>query len=45
MSWRTPYSAIRRCRHGEGYREILGLDAFASEDEAAWRVFLAGLVE
>jgi putative transposase len=31
--------------NGEGYREILGLDTFTSEDEAAWRVFLAGLVE
>jgi putative transposase len=29
----------------EGYREILGMDTFTSEDEAAWRVFLAGLVE
>lgn len=29
----------------EGYREILGLDTFTSEDEAAWRVFLAGLTE
>jgi len=28
-----------------GYREILGCDTFTSEDEAAWRVFLAGLVE
>jgi transposase-like protein len=31
--------------NGEGYHEILGLDVFTSEDEAAWRVFLAGLVE
>ena len=31
--------------NGEGYREILGLDTFTSEDEAAWRVFLGGLVE
>ena len=31
--------------NAEGYREILGLDTFTSEDEAAWRVFLAGLVE
>jgi transposase-like protein len=28
-----------------GQREILGLDTFTSEDEAAWRVFLSGLVE
>jgi transposase-like protein len=31
--------------NGEGYREILGLDLFTSEDEAAWRVFLTDLVE
>jgi putative transposase len=31
--------------NSEGYREILGCDTFTSEDEAAWRVFLAGLVE
>ena len=31
--------------NGDGYREILGCDTFTSEDEAAWRVFLAGLVE
>ena len=31
--------------NADGYREILGLDTFTSEDEAAWRVFLAGLVE
>ena len=30
--------------NADGYREILGLDTFTSEDEAAWRVFLAGLV-
>jgi len=29
--------------NAEGYREILGMDTFTSEDEAAWRVFLAGL--
>ncbi len=28
----------------EGKREILGLDIFTSEDEAAWRVFLESLV-
>ena len=28
----------------EGRREILGLDIFTSEDEAAWRVFLESLV-
>ncbi len=28
----------------EGRREILGLDIFTSEDEAAWRVFLQSLV-
>jgi transposase-like protein len=27
----------------EGYREILGLDTFTSEDEAAWRAFLGDL--
>lgn len=31
--------------NADGQREILGLDVFTSEDEAAWRVFLAGLVE
>lgn len=31
--------------NADGYREILGLDVFTSEDEAAWRVFLAGLTE
>ena len=31
--------------NGEGQREILGLDAFTSEDEAAWSVVLAELVE
>lgn len=31
--------------NSDGFREILGLDTFTSEDEAAWRVFLAGLVE
>ena len=31
--------------NADGYREILGCDTFTSEDEAAWRVFLAGLVE
>ncbi len=31
--------------NSDGYREILGLDIFTSEDEAAWRVFLGGLVE
>ncbi len=31
--------------NADGYREILGADTFTSEDEAAWRVFLAGLVE
>lgn len=31
--------------NAEGYREILGLDVFTREDEAAWRVFLAGLAE
>jgi transposase-like protein len=31
--------------NADGYREILGLDTFTSEDEAAWRAFLAGLVE
>ena len=31
--------------NADGYREILGLDTFTSEDEAAWRVFLAGLVD
>ena len=30
---------------GDGLREILGLDVFTSEDEAAWSVFLGGLVE
>jgi transposase-like protein len=29
--------------NGEGYREILGLDTFTSEDEAAWRTFLSDL--
>lgn len=29
----------------DGYREVLGLDTFTSEDEAAWRTFLSGLVE
>ena len=29
----------------EGQREILGLDVFTSEDEAAWSDFLSGLVE
>ena len=27
--------------NADGHREILGLDTFTSEDEAAWRVFLA----
>jgi len=31
--------------NADGFREILGCDTFTSEDEAAWRVFLAGLVE
>jgi len=31
--------------NGEGYREICGCDTFTSEDEAAWRVFLADLAE
>ncbi len=31
--------------NADGLREILGLDTFTSEDEAAWRVFLSGLVE
>jgi transposase-like protein len=30
--------------NGEGQREILGLDVFTSEDEAAWQVFLGDLV-
>ena len=34
-----------RAVNGDGYREILGLDTFTSEDEAAWRVFLADLAE
>ena len=34
-----------RVNRRNGYREILGLDTFTSEDEAAWRVFLTGLVE
>jgi len=29
--------------NAEGYREILGLDTFTSEDEAAWRAFLGDL--
>ena len=29
--------------NGEGYREILGLDTFTSEDEAAWRAFIGDL--
>jgi len=29
--------------NGDGYREILGLDTFTSEDEAAWRAFLQDL--
>jgi transposase-like protein len=29
----------------DGYREILGVDIFTSEDEAAWLDFLRGLVE
>jgi len=31
--------------NGEGQREILGLDAFTGEDEAAWSVFLTELTE
>jgi transposase-like protein len=31
--------------NGDGYREILGLDTFTSEDEAAWRAFLGDLTE
>jgi transposase-like protein len=31
--------------NADGYREIIGMDTFTSEDEAAWRIFLAGLVE
>ncbi len=31
--------------NADGFREILGLDTFTSEDEAAWRVFLSGLTE
>ena len=30
--------------NGDGHREILGLDVFTSEDEAAWTAFLRGLV-
>ena len=29
--------------NADGYREILGLDVFTQEDEAAWRAFLADL--
>ena len=29
--------------NAEGYREILGLDVFTQEDEAAWRAFLGDL--
>jgi putative transposase len=31
--------------NADGFREILGLDTFTSEDEAAWRAFLSGLTE
>ncbi len=31
--------------NADGFREVLGLDTFTSEDEAAWRVFLSGLTE
>ena len=31
--------------NSDGHREILGLDTFTSEDEAAWLAFLRGLVE
>jgi putative transposase len=31
--------------NGEGYREILGLDLFTSEDAATWTVFLRDLAE
>lgn len=31
--------------NADGYREILGMDTFTSEDEAAWRAFLAGLTD
>jgi putative transposase len=30
--------------NGDGHREILGLDVFASEDGAGWIAFLRGLV-
>lgn len=30
--------------NADGYREILGLDVFTSEDEAAWRAFLGDLI-
>ena len=31
--------------NADGYREILGYDTFTSEDEAAWRTFLARLTD
>lgn len=37
-------TAIATGVNGDGHREILGIDAFTSEDEAGWTAFLRGLV-
>jgi putative transposase len=37
--------AVASAVNADGVREILGLDVFTSEDEAAWQVFLGDLVK
>jgi putative transposase len=38
-------TAIATGVNGDGHREILGIDVFTGEDEAAWTAFLRGLVD